>query len=324
MTARVRNRKRALFGFAIGAAIVALAAVLLYRTLGSYEFDELVASIAAVPLPRILLAFGWAAASYFWLTCSDWLALRYVGHSLPYPRVALASFIALSIGHNLGFAAVSSGAIRYRFYSRAGLSAEEIAKVIVFCGTTLFLGLCALAGLSLLFRPDLAEIAGMRSATARVAGVVCLLLPLVYLALAAMLRGELHLWRWTVQMPPLLLAAGQIPVGALNLACQAASLNAVISAVAEVSYFETASVYVLATAATIISHVPGGLGVIESVVLYLLRGDNLIGPVLVFRFVYFLVPLFLGGLLLVIVEARLGVLRLTFGKNRGVRQALQK
>jgi uncharacterized membrane protein YbhN (UPF0104 family) len=273
----------------------------------------------------VLTAVGWAAAAYFWLTWSDWLALRYVGRRIAYPRIALASFIALSIGHNLGFAAVSSGAIRYRFYSRAGLGAEEVAKVIVFCGTTLLLGLCALAGLSLLWRPDLAEgVAGLGGYVARLAGVVCLAVVGGYLALAATVRGERRLWRWTIEMPPLGLAVAQIPVGALNLACQAACLHAVIGAAAEVGYFETASVYVLATAAAIVSHVPGGLGVIESIVLYLLPGENLVGPVLVFRFVFFLLPLCLGGLLFAAVELKLGARRIAADRGAGEREALQE
>jgi uncharacterized membrane protein YbhN (UPF0104 family) len=325
MTSPARTRTRTVFGFAVAAAIIALAGVLLYRTLGRYDFNELVASVAAVPPPRILIAIGWAAASYFWLTCSDFLSLHYAGHALSYPRVALASFTALSIGHNLGFAAVSSGAIRYSFYSRAGLSAEEIAKVIVFCGTTLLLGLCTLTGASLLYRPETAEaLAHVGRFTALLTGVACLVVPGIYLVLAATLRGRLRLWRWTVEMPRPLLGVGQIVVGALNLACQAACLHAVISGVADVSYFETISAYILATAATIITHVPGGLGVIESVVLYLLPDANLVGAVLVFRCVYFLLPLVLGGLVFAIVEAKLGVLKLTFGGSREAREAFQK
>jgi glycosyltransferase 2 family protein len=42
--------------------------------------------------------------------------------------------------------------------------------------------------------------------------------------------------------------------------------------------------------------------VIESVVMYLLPQKDLIGPLLVFRFVYFLVPLGLGSILLAVTE----------------------
>ena len=107
---------------------VSLAAFLLYRTLSRYSFEELVASVTAVPMQRLLAAGGFAAASYLCLTGFDFLALRYVGRPLPYRQAALASFTSLSLGHNIGFAALSSGAIRYRFYSRWGLRTGEIAR----------------------------------------------------------------------------------------------------------------------------------------------------------------------------------------------------
>src|SRR5690606_20553175 len=128
-------------------AAVTLAGFLLYRTLSRYSMEELVASVAAVPMARLLGAAGFAAASYLCLTGFDFLALRYVGRPLPYPRVALASFISLSIGHNIGVAFLSSGAVRYRFYSRWGLGAADIAKVILFCGVTVGLGLATLGGI---------------------------------------------------------------------------------------------------------------------------------------------------------------------------------
>jgi uncharacterized membrane protein YbhN (UPF0104 family) len=82
----------------------------------------------------------------------------------------------------------------------------------------------------------------------------------------------------------------------------AACLHQALAAVAEVAYPGVASVYVIANATALVSHVPGGLGVIESVVMYLLPQKDLIGPLLVFRFVYFLVPLGLGSILLAVTE----------------------
>jgi uncharacterized membrane protein YbhN (UPF0104 family) len=82
----------------------------------------------------------------------------------------------------------------------------------------------------------------------------------------------------------------------------AACLHQTLAAVADVAYLGVASVYVIANIAALISHVPGGLGVIESVVMYLLPHADLIGSLLVFRFVYFLVPLGLGGTLLAVSE----------------------
>src|SRR5690554_7902328 len=105
---------------AIG-TIMAGAAYMIYRAVREYSLEEVVASLGTIPALHIAGALSFAALSYLCLTGFDYLALRYAGKPLAYRRAALASFCRLSIGHNIGVAALSSGAIRYRFYSRWGL-----------------------------------------------------------------------------------------------------------------------------------------------------------------------------------------------------------
>jgi len=289
--------------YLIAAAAVGLAAFLLYRTLSRYSLEQLVAAVSAVPVPRLLAAAGFAAASYLSLTFFDYLALRYVNRPLPYPKAALASFTALSLGHNIGLAALSSGAVRYRFYSRWGLGAGEVAKVIVFCGVTVGLGLLTLGGAALLLRSRLAvEITGLTEPAIIALGLGCLAVPTIYLALSLFVRRPLRIRRWSLEIPAFRLAIGQVLIGSINFAFVAACLHQALAAVADVAYLGVASVYVIANATALVSHVPGGLGVIESVVMYLLPQSDLIGPLLVFRCVYVLVPLGLGGILLAVTE----------------------
>jgi uncharacterized membrane protein YbhN (UPF0104 family) len=289
--------------YLIAAAAIGLAAFLLYRTLSRYSLEELTAAVSAVPVPRLLGAAGFAAASYLCLTFFDYLALRYVGRPLPYPKAALASFTALSLGHNIGLAALSSGAVRYRFYSRWGLDAGEVAKVIVFCGITVGLGLLTLGGAALLLRSELGvEITGLTHPVAIALGMGCLAVPVIYLILSVFVRRPLRIRRWSLEIPAFRLAIGQVLIGSINFAFVAACLHQALAAVADVAYPGVASVYVIANATALVSHVPGGLGVIESVVMYLLPQSDLIGPLLVFRFVYFLAPLGLGGILFAVTE----------------------
>ena len=289
--------------YLIAAGAVGLAAFLLYRTLSRYSLNELIAAVTAVPAPSLLAAAGFAAASYLSLTFFDYLALRYVGHPLPYPKAALASFTALSLGHNIGLAALSSGAVRYRFYSRWGLNTGEVAKIIVFCGVTVGLGLTTLGGAALLLRSGLAvEITGLTYSIVIALGLVCLAVPTIYLILSIVVRRPLRIRRWSLEIPSFRLAIGQVVIGSINFAFVAACLHQALTAVADVAYLGVASVYVIANATALVSHVPGGLGVIESVVMYLLPQSDLIGPLLVFRFVYFLVPLGLGGILFAVTE----------------------
>ncbi|MFC3641568.1 lysylphosphatidylglycerol synthase domain-containing protein [Aquibium oceanicum] len=287
----------------LGLVAVLLAGFLLYRTLSGYSLGQLADSISTIPIWRLGAALGFAAASYACLTVFDYLALRYVKHPLPYPKAALTSFSALSLGHSIGFSGLSSGAIRYRFYSRWGLSIGEVAKLVLFCGTTVALGMIALGGIALLLESEAAtELTGFGRASVVALGAACLASLAIYLALAAWVRKPLKFRKWEIEMPSLRLALAQVGIGAANFACVAACLHQTISAFAEVPYVTVAAAFIIANTAALLAHVPGGLGVIEAVVVHLISQDGVIAAVLVFRFVYFLVPLAVGAVTFGIAE----------------------
>jgi uncharacterized membrane protein YbhN (UPF0104 family) len=133
-------------------------------------------------------------------------------------------------------------------------------------------------------------------------GAFCLALPVLYLVLAACLRTPLRIKAWSFQLPSVRLACAQIIVGVANFACVAGCLHQTVAAIADVAYPGVVAAYVIANASSLAAHVPGGLGVIETVVQHLLPQHDLIGPLLVFRFTYFLVPLALGSLALLVSE----------------------
>ncbi len=285
---------RILIRLAIFAAIC-VAAFLIYRALSRYSLDEIVEALRSIPPASVAMAVGFAAASYVCLTFFDYLALRYAGRPLAYRRAALTSFCALSIGHNIGVAALSSGAIRYRFYSRWGLSAEEVAKVVVFSGATVGLGLATLGAIGLLLYPaDAERLMGLdRPAVVGVA-LSSSAIPIIYLALAARVRAPLKIRKWSFEMPPLKIAAPQIVIGTLNFACVAACLHQLLLAFGSQAYLKVAAIYVIGNVTALLSHVPGGLGVLEATVTYLLPGAASLAAMVAFRVVYFFVPIAIG------------------------------
>lgn len=281
---------RGLITFAILAA-----GLLIWRALSQYTLDEIRQSLEEIPAAHFAAALGFAAASYLCLTGFDWLGVRYAGKPLAWRRTALASFASLSVGHNIGVAALSSGAIRYRFYSRWGLDGGDVAKLILFAGMTVGLGLATLGGIGLLLYPAEAQgLLGLGADTPRVIAILCLAAPAFYLLLAAVMRRQLRIRRWTLDLPELRLALPQVALGTLNFACVAACLHQLIAASSQIPYLEVAAIYVIGNVTALISHVPGGLGVLEATVLYLLPGAAAIGAVVAFRVVYFFVPLALG------------------------------
>jgi uncharacterized membrane protein YbhN (UPF0104 family) len=296
--------------------VFCIAVYLLYRALAGHDRAKIVEAIFAISRPRLALGALFVAGSYFSLTLFDTLAIRYIGAKLPYRRIALASFTALSIGHTLGVAAASSGAIRYRFYSRWGIDAGDIARIILFCAMTAGLGLNTLMGLALLLQANMAaKLLGFTQAGAIALGAACLLLTALYVALAAVLRRPLAIKRWEIPMPPVKLALTQIFIGATNFCFVAAALYQLLPATVGVGYFAVATVYVLANVASIVSHVPGGFGVLEAVVIHVLPGVSVIGALVVLRFIYFLVPFTIGATLFAAYE-------LTQRRRRGAFQSI--
>jgi glycosyltransferase 2 family protein len=283
------------------AVVVGLVAILAYRILNEYRWADIAEAIAAMPPAWIVRAAVFAALSYLCLTFFDWIALRCVNRPLPWRRAALASFTSLSIGHNVGFAGLSSGAVRYRFYARWGLSLHDVAKLVIFCGITVAMGLVTVAGCSLLLKPSLA---GLDPAVARAAGISLLAFPAAYVGLTVV-RTSLTLFRWNVLLPATGLAAAQVGVGSLNYLCVAACLHQLLGSTGAVGYFDVAAAYVLANTGVIASHVPGGIGVLESIILSLLPGTAVLAALLMFRVVYYLAPLALGLALLALSEVML-------------------
>jgi uncharacterized membrane protein YbhN (UPF0104 family) len=281
------------------------AAYLLYKTLRQYSFAEIADALRAIPALHLVAGLGFAGCSYFCLACFDWLAVRYAGKSLPFRQTALASFTGLSIGHNVGVAALSSGAVRYRFYSRWGLSGGDIAKIIVFCGVTVALGLATLGAASLFLRPDdIAKMTSFSRSGIVLLALACLTFPAGYLLLAAVLRTPLRFRGWSFSMPRLKLALAQVAIGTINFAFVAASLHQMLSAFTATNYLKVVAASITANILAIISHVPGGLGVLEATIAHILPGPQSIAAVIAFRVIYYFIPLSIGLPLLIGTELR--------------------
>ncbi|OHV76211.1 YbhN family protein [Rhizobium sp. LCM 4573] len=283
---------------------IAIAGYLLYLTFREYSVADIVHSVQAIPTSNMLTALCFAAASYLCLTGFDWTGVRYVRNDLAYPKVALASFLSLSIGQSVGLAGLSSGALRYRYYAHWGMSAEEVTKIVLLSGVTVGLGMAVLSGVVLILNPaDAAKVLRLREGAILGIGAASLLAVAAYLALAAFVRAPLKIRKWTFRMPTLRIAIAQAVIGAVNFALVSACLREVMAATADVSYLKAATAFVLANLAILLTHAPGGLGVLEATVRHVMGEDASIGSLVAFRVIYFFIPLAIGLPLSLIVEA---------------------
>lgn len=284
------------------AALIAVALYLVAEALRQFTLDQVIRSLQRISFRQIGLAGLFTAASYLTLTGFDVLGVLYAGRKLRYPRIALASFVSLSIGHTVGLAPLSSGAIRYRFYSLWGLGVDAIVKIIVASAVTVALGeLGAAATTALARRDDAARVLEISPIATAVIGGLCAGLIIAYLAAAAAGRWPIRALPRSWPPPRLELGLAQVAIGAVNYGFVTVALWQLIGP-GRIDYPTAVAAYVLGNFAALLSHVPGGIGVLEAVIVALLPRSDVIGGLIAFRVIYFFVPLALGTLLFLGVE----------------------
>ena len=278
---------------------------MLHRELRDVHYAELSAAVARLPSGRVLLALLLTALNYLVLTGYDQLAVAYAGLRLHRGRVALAGFVSYAISNSLGFGMLSGAAVRFRFYTRWGVSALELSKIVLFQSTTFWLGLLVLGGATLGFAPH----PWMRDLPAaplvRALGLALLGLGLAYALLPLARKAPLRLRRLEVPVPTARLAAGQFVLSILDWGLAAAVLQALLPPGA-VPFGELLGAFLAAQIVGLVSHVPGGLGVFETLMVLALKpylpATSVLPALVLYRAVYYLLPLAAALALLVADE----------------------
>jgi phosphatidylglycerol lysyltransferase len=289
-------------------ALFALALWVLHRELASMHVAGLRLAMGRMGAGNLLLALACTAVSYWALTGYDVLALRYLNRSLPYRRVALASFIATAVGHNLGMAVVSGGAVRARLYTSWGLGATEVAGMVAFVGMTLGVGLTFTAGLAMVFEPARAsQLLFLSRSAVQALGGLLLLGATMYVVLGAVRKAPFAVGSWRFRLPGASTALQQLGLAVVDIAAGATVLYVLLPPHGSLSWPVFVGAYVLAVVAGIASHVPGGLGVFETVMLLALPDvprEDLLAAIVVYRAIYYLVPLGTAGVLAALLAVR--------------------
>ena len=273
----------------------------LHHELGQYQYSKLVRDLHELPASSIYLALALCAINYIVLTLYDALSLRYVKRRIRYLKIALASFVGYAFSYNLGFPLVTGSAVRFRFLSQWGLSAVEITKVIAFNGLAFWLGFWLLGGLFMVVEPLELSTIGFSALFVRTIGIAVTGGGIAVLLWVALRRRPLVVSGVTLELPSLGLAAGQILVAWLDWMLVGTVLYVLLPAEYRLSYPIFMDIFFMAQVVALVSHVPGGLGVFETVLLSLLPQnvppESVLASLLVYRIIYYLLP-FLFALVL--------------------------
>ncbi|HEY7598561.1 MAG TPA: phosphatidylglycerol lysyltransferase domain-containing protein, partial [Candidatus Limnocylindrales bacterium] len=292
----MRERLKETLPAVVGLGLFILALVVLRHELRALSWPAVAADIVATPPARLLLALALTALNYAALTGYDFIAFATIGKGPSKPRIAVASFLAYAIANNVGFAMLSGATVRYRFYTRWGVTADELSRIVISYSVTFWLGLLLLGGLSLALSPLPAALEVPRVLLAPL-GWLVVAAALAYLLATIARRQPLRLGRFELPLPRPALAAAQLAVSVADWALAGAVLYVLLPP-SSAGFLTVLGAFLAAQLLGMASHVPGGVGVFEGLMVLLLgpfmTSGDLLPSLVVYRAVYYLLPLALA------------------------------
>jgi phosphatidylglycerol lysyltransferase len=300
------NRLRTWGPALLGLVLFAAAGWVLHRELRGVSYQDVRATAASLPNTALLGSVVICAANYFLLTGFDLLGFRYVGRKVAWWKVSIASFTGYAISNSVGFALISGTSVRYRFYSRWGLTAGEISRIVLFYFGTFWLGLLVLGGWSLAIDPH-PTLNPTAETMARVGGWLLLGSAAGYFTLSVFRREPISIMRWKLDIPPPGTVALQFLLSTVDWAL-AAGIFWFLIPQSQLSFGDFMSAFLAAQMLGLLSHVPGGAGVFEGTMAFLLKGyltpEQLVSSLVLYRLVYYVGPLGVALIILVADEVR--------------------
>ncbi len=279
----------------IGLGAVAVSSWLLFKDLRGLSFASLRSALFSISPTRWLLAIGSTFLAYAALAWYDQIALLHLGRRLSWRYVAVASFTAYALAHNIGASVLSGAVVRYRAYSQKGLSVGEIGVLVAFCSFTFALGAATVGGFSLLFHPELVErFGGAPLWLGQVGAAALVAAPSLYVVGSLFHFPPLRIGAYELVYPRPCVAARQLLAAPLELVGASGIIYFALPAAANPGFAVVLVVFVASFSIALMSHAPGGLGVLEFTFVEAMPDapqPNVVAALLVFRLLYLILPL---------------------------------
>jgi glycosyltransferase 2 family protein len=306
--ARLRALKRAL-GTVLGLLLLAGALWILRREFGQHSPAEVGAALQALPRPRLALCLLATLLGYAALSAQDLLALESLGVRLPLGTAALAGFEGFAFANSLPFAVVVGGAVRARFYHGAKLSAADTTQLVLFNTATYALGLLGAAGLAFTFEPRAVPgLLHLPILSTRPLGLLALVLLALFLLWSAQGGPALRILKQRFRPTSLRMSLARLGVSLLDWGFSGLALFVLLPGSDAFGFPGFLGVFMLGQLAGLVAQLPGGIGVFEVVVVRMLSRTlpipAIFGALLLYRVIYFLLPLALGAGILAVHELR--------------------
>ena len=294
---------------AVSLAALILAGFAVRAELRTTSYHAVMLTVVSLPQDVVMRAIAATIACYLVMPLYDLMGLRYAGKSIPLARSFLASFLAYAFSQSLGFAVITGGAVRLRVWSASGLTTGDIARAAAFSAIGFWVGLLSMCGLALTFETlPPAVLRYAPEAVLRPVGVLLLALVIAYLVLASVRRRPIAIAGMTFRPPGWRLAWLQLVVALTDWALAGLVAWVLLPANSGLSFLGFLGLFALAQGVALASHVPGGLGVFDSLMVVLLAphvgARAAVASLVAYRAIYYLLPFLTATLLLAVLALR--------------------
>ncbi len=258
-------------------------------------FASVQEGISNVSYWQIGFALFLTALNYLILTGYDWIAVRHLRKTLPMSKVMTGAIVGYSYGNVLGWL-LGGNAVRYRLYSTWGFSILEIVAFVTILATTFWLGLFLLAGVAFVWLPvKLTEdVSEKLILDHHVWGWLFLVCILAYLLACTFFRKPIRIRDFEVTLPPFRLSAMQLMVSAGDFLLASLVLYWLLpSGNPNINFSTVLVAYLTGQIITVLTHVPGGYGILESVLLSFFPDEtsgSVVAAIVLFRVIYYFLP----------------------------------
>jgi glycosyltransferase 2 family protein len=291
---------------AIGIGAVAFSFWLLFKELRGISLSDVEAGVTAIPLLHWFFAVLATLVAYGALAWYDRIALAHLGRRLSWAFISLTSFTTYALGHNIGASVFSGAVVRYRAYSTKGLSMAEIGILVAFCSFTFMLGTVLLGGAVLTFEPQIiGRWTSWPSWVGLVIGLVMLGAVGLYVIGALLHFRPLKIGGLEIVYPRPPITARQLCAAPLELLGAAGIIYFALPAEVNPGYFIVLGIFLASFSIALVSHAPGGLGVLELAFVTAMPDvprAQLLAALLVFRLLYLIIPLVFALVVVVAFE----------------------
>lgn len=291
-----------MLAWATAVITLAIVAWIVGRALPAIDWRGVAQAWSALPPAWIAASLACSLVSFCMLALLDVLASHAIAaQRVSAKRAAFAGAVSHAISNTLGFHAVTGSAIRFRIYSSAGLGAGDIGRIVALAAFGVAMGFTVVTMLALLWQPALAQGWG------RPLGVVICAALLAFLLWLRGAHRSVRIARWTLAFPDSTTAAWQMTVGGIEMLAAIGALYVLLPSGSAPSFIDFVPIYVGAVLIGLVSHVPGGVGVFEVIVLTAFPAHaqaDALAAMLCYRLTYSLVPFALAGIGWLVFEAR--------------------